>query len=246
MSGTNILTPACRLVGGHPMEEQTTDATGAVLRTKTGPNAGQPKTEWYVAVAISKTAPEWSQIWGDIHKEARAGFPNLFDAAGNCTKPDFAFKVVDGDSQVPNLKDVKPCDREGYPGNWVVSFKTGIQPKCFDQNNLQILDKNLIKRGFWVQISGAVVNNGSSVNPGVFMNFNMLKLVGYDEEIHVGPDANQVFGGAPVELPARASAAPLANAPQGGAPAPAPGRASRWCGGDSRRSPRAAARRAML
>lgn len=227
---TEILTPVGRLVQGDCFEPQTTDAEGNPLVIKNGPNAGQKRVDYFMAIAIPKTDPGWAEIWGKIHEEARQSFPSLFDAQGNCISPKFAFKVLDGDSQVPNSKGSKPCDREGFPGHWVLNFSGGFAPKCYTKGGAaQIVNPAELKRGYYVRIYGTVKGNGSQQQPGIFLNHSMVELVGYGEEIVTGPSGEAVFGGAPAgNLPAGASSTPLAPAtpmahPGAAAPAAGPG-----------------------
>ena len=228
---TQILTPVGRLVQGDCFEGQTKDAEGNPLVIKNGPNAGQPRVDYFMAIAIPKTDPEYNDLWAIIHNEARTSFPSLFDASGNCISPKFAFKVVDGDSQVPNTKGVKPCEREGFPGHWVLNFSGGYAPKCYIQENgayKQVTDPSMIKKGYYIRIAGTVKGNGSQQQPGIFLNHSMVELVGYGEEIVTGPNADAVFGGAPAaQLPAGASATPLAPASAPATPTaiPQPGQA---------------------
>lgn len=217
----NILTPVGRLVAGNPFEGQDKDAEGKPLTVKNGPNAGQPRVDYYMGLAIPKTDPAWPALLAEIQAEARESFPTLFDAAGNCTRPDFAFKYVDGDSQQPNTKNVRPCDREGYPGHWVLSFSSGYAPECYDTDLNRILDPQAIKRGYYIRISGTVRGNGSAQRPGVFLNHSMVQLIGFGEEIKTGPDAAEVFGGAAPALPTGASPTPTAAGAQ--TPPPAAG-----------------------
>ena len=51
---TQILTPVGRLVQGDCFEPQTTDAEGKPLLIKNGPNAGQPRVEYFMAIAVPK------------------------------------------------------------------------------------------------------------------------------------------------------------------------------------------------
>lgn len=211
---TQLLTPVGRLVQGDCFNGQKTDAEGKPLVIKNGPNAGQPRVDYFMAIAIPKTDAGYNDLWSAIQAEARTSFPTLFDASGTCISPKFAFKVTDGDSTLPNSNNIKPCDREGFPGHWVVNFSGGYAPKCYIVENGQhklITDPSLIKRGYYIRIAGTVKGNGSQQQPGVFINHSMIELVGYGEEITTGPDANQVFGNAPAALPAAASATPLAS-----------------------------------
>lgn len=221
---TEILTPVGRLVQGDCFEPQTTDAEGNPLVIKNGPNAGKPRVDYFMAIAIPKTDAGYNELWAKIHNEARQAFPSLFDAAGNCINPKFAFKITDGDSQLPNSKGTKPCDREGFPGHWILNFSGGFAPKCYTSGGAELInDPNMIKRGYYVRIYGTVKGNGSQQQPGVFLNHSMVELVGYGEEIITGPDGSAVFGGAPAgALPAGASATPLAPATPMAQPAAAP------------------------
>ena len=231
----DFVTPVGRLVQGHPMEKQDKDMQGNALTVKTGPNAGQPTQRYFVAVAIDKRSPEWADLWGKIVQAARAGFPTLFDAQGNCLSRDFSFKVADGDStMVSKPGEVPNAQKQGFAGHWVLKCSSSFPPKCFYagryQPHEQIQDANLIKRGYYVRVAGTIEANGNAQRPGVYVNLNMVELVALGDEIVSGPDAAGVFGGAPVAalppgavaLPAGGLAAP--QAPMGNVPPmPMPG-----------------------
>jgi len=213
----NILTPVGRLVAGSVYNANTTDWQGAALVTKTGPNAGQPRSEYFFALAIAKGQEQhWSQTeWGQvIYNAAASGFPN-----GEPQRPDFAWKITDGDSTVPNKNGKTPASKEGYPGHWVLSFSSGFAPNLYNANGTeQLMVVDAIKTGYFVQVSGSVEPNGNPGNPGVYMNHSMVALAGYGPEISVGPDAASVgFGG--TALPPGASATPVAGAFNPAAPA---------------------------
>jgi hypothetical protein len=139
--------------------------------------------------------------------------------------------VSDGDSTVPNAKGRKPCDREGWPGHWVVHFSSGFAPRIVrqrDGSNPPQFDAfnepDALKLGFFVQVNGNVDFNGSQQQPGVFLNHSLVCFSAFGPEIFVGPDPTQAgFGGAP--LPPGASMTPPANftppaVPGGVAPPP--------------------------
>lgn len=209
---TQILTPVGRIVQGDCFKGRGTDMQGNPLTIKTGPRAGEPRSEWFVALAVRKDDPGWPVLQAAIHQAARAGFPNMFDAQGNCTNPNFSFKYTDGDSQVAGPTGRRPCDNEGFPGHWILKFRSGFAPQCFSRGGASILtDPDSIKRGYYVRISGSVVGNDSPVRPGVYLNLTMVELCGFGEEIKTGPDGAAVFGGAPAgALPPGASPTPLA------------------------------------
>lgn len=206
MSRTNVLFPVGRLVAGSVYKPQTTDADGNPLLVKNGPNKGQPRVDYFIAVAIPKIAghTHWAQTpWGEIIW--KTGHAEHGPAA---QRPDFAWKITDGDSAAPNKKGVAPRTREGYIGHWVVNMGSSYAPKIYNADgSQQIVTPDAVKAGYWVQVAGSVGGNESTQNPGVFINHGMVALAGFGPEIIVGPDPKTVgFGGA---LPAGASAVPL-------------------------------------
>ena len=207
MARTNFTTPVGRLVMGSLYKPQTTDAEGKPLVNKSGPNIGRPKVQFFFALAIPKTGEQhWSQTaWGaQIWKVGHEAFPQAAQS------PTFAWKIVDGDSAVPNRRGIKPNSRIGYPGNWVISFSSGFAPKIYNKDgSAAITDPEAVKLGYYVQVNGDVDGNGSQQQPGVFINHSMVALSAYGEEIVLGPDATAAgFGQAP--LPAGAMATPPA------------------------------------
>jgi hypothetical protein len=211
ITATQILTPVGRLVAGSPFEPNTTDMDGRPLVVKSGANVGQPRTEYFLAIAVPKSDPGVSAVYQQIMAVARQGFPTLFDAAGKCLRPDFAFKITDGDSQVPDLKNRRPCDREGYAGCWIFKFKNGFAPKVYSKGGASIITNPAeVKPGYFIRVYGTAAANDNATKPGVYLNCSMIELVGYGEEITFGPSGDQIFGAAPAALPVGASATPLA------------------------------------
>jgi hypothetical protein len=210
-TSVNLTTPVGRLVEGSLYKGNTTDAEGNALVVKNGPNKGQPRVEFYFALAIPKGQGEthWAQTaWGrQIWDLGNALFPNVAQS------PKFAWKITDGDSTIPNTKGRKPCEREGFPGHWVLRFSSGFAPRIFRQEGgqfVQMIEPDAVKLGYYIQVNGNIDGNGSSQQPGVFLNHSMVCFSGYGTEIVVGPDASSAgFGAAP--LPAGASATPLAS-----------------------------------
>jgi hypothetical protein len=204
-----LLTPVGRLVQGSLYDPQTTDAENRPLVVKTGVNAGQPRVEYYFGLAIPKgNEQHWNQTpWGQIiwavgHK----GFPN-----GQANSPAFAWKIQDGDSQIPNKAGRKNCDREGYPGHWVLNFACGFAPGIHVINDgivSQLTEPHAINLGDYIEVYGSVSDNGSSQQPGVFLNHSMVCLAGYGKRIVLGVDVKSIgFGKA--ALPVGASKTPI-------------------------------------
>lgn len=206
-----FLSPVGRLVQGDAFEPQTKEYDGSPMVIKRGPNAGQPTQKWVAVVAFAKNDPAWPAFKAQMTAVARAAFPQLFDAAGNCTHPAFAWKIADGDGIDQNGK--ANASKEGFAGHWVVRFTSSFPPKCFYsgryQPHEQIQDKMAIRRGYYVRIAGTIEGNGETGKPGVYMNLNMIELVAQGKEIVSGPDAASVFGAGPAPvLPAGAIALP--------------------------------------
>lgn len=194
--------PVGRLVAGDLWTARTEDFQGNPLTVKTGPNAGQARQEYFVGLAIPKNHPEWPAFHALVVAAARQGFPNLFDAAGNCHRADFAFKITDGDSNVMNRNNSRPCDKEGYPGNWVVSMSTSLGIKVVDQALKPIMpESKAVKRGDYIRIAGSIAPNGNPTNPGVFINPSFAQFSHQGDEIVSGPDAATVFGSKPMPTP---------------------------------------------
>ena len=204
----NFTTPAGRLVSGDLYKANTTDAEGKPLVVKSGPQTGQPRLDYYFAIAIPKGSEQhWSQTpWGaEILKVGATDFPQAYQA------PTFAWKVKDGDSTIPNRRGKRPVDQEGYAKCWVLGFSSGYPAKCVAENgNVQLTEPGAIKLGYWVQVAGSVAGNGSMQQPGVFLNHNFVNLLARDTEIVVGPDATSVGFGQGVVLPPGVSMAPVA------------------------------------
>lgn len=212
-----FVTPVGRLVAGNPYEPKTEDSDGKPL---VGRDKVTPRVEYFVGIAIPKGGEQhWAQTdWGQkLWAAGHAGYPN----AGNLGR-NFSWKLTDGDSQEPNKKGVKPCDREGYPGHWVLYFSSGYAPKiCNKDGSQQILEKDAVKPGYFIQIAGSVVDNSPAQSPGIYLNLQAIALTAYGPEIAQkgSVDTTKVGFGANVQLPAGASTVPPAGAFN---PAPVP------------------------
>lgn len=219
MAKVNITSPVGRIVMGSLYDPGTTDAEGKPLVVKTGPNAGQPRVNYFFALAIPKGAePHWAHTpWGQqIWAIGNQAHPNAAQS------PAFAWKIEDGDSQIPNKKGRKPCDNEGWKGHWILKFSGGFAPKVYQQEGsgyVQVMQKDFCKPGYFVEVAFSADGNGSTSQPGVYINHSMVCFRAYGTEITFGPDvASAGFGQS--ALPAGASATPMAGtAPLPGIPA---------------------------
>jgi len=228
---TDILTPVARLVGGHPMRQNPkTDDDG---NPRLGAD-GMPMTEAYVGIAIPKNGEaHWNQTaWGrQIWDQALKDWPN-----GQYNSPMFAWKIVDGDSAVPNKRNVAPNTREGYPGHWIINASTSLPIKCYHVGRYdptqQIQNEKEIKPGDYCRVLLQVRGNGATGNntPGLYMNPTLFELsrAGIEIVLSSGPSAADAFGAAAPVLPAGAlvdtaitAPAPVSTTPTPPAVAPA-------------------------
>jgi len=232
-----ILLPIGRIVKGNLYKASPKDAEGKLRVVKDGPNAGQPNPQFYFAVAIAKTPgkPHWAhEAWGaQIWAIGNSCFPKIAESAT------FSWKIIDGDSTVPNKKGNRPCDNEGYPGHWVVSFNSSYAPKIVNHNGTEpITQPDAVQPGDYVQVNTVVDGNMSTQNPGVYINHQAVSFKGYSAKgrISQGKDPSEMGfsnDGAPPDLvstpvdapsaPAAAIAAPAATPAVSVPPAPVPG-----------------------
>lgn len=198
---TYLTTPVGRFVMGDAFNGSDKDHQG---RPKLD-QKGQPKMQWFVALAIKKDDPGWPEFWGAITGVAQRDFPN-----GEWQRPDFAWKVVDGDSKYPDRDECKGC--------YVVRLSSGFAPMVYNAQNQQIVDPTQCKRGDYVRAYISTKGNGDRQKPGVYVSHSMVQVVGFGEAISSGPSPEQAFGAPPSQLPPGASQTPAA--PTGGMPAP--------------------------
>lgn len=225
MTKERFTSPVGRLVQGSLDEPQTKDAQGNPRVVKTGPNAGQPNPQYFIAVAFAKTDPAWPAFWSLLVTKAAQDFPNLFPQGpgGACVHPQFAYKVLDGDGLDSNGKS--NAGKEGFAGHYVVRFASSYPPRLFFAGRYapheQIQEKGAIKRGYYVRVNGTVEGNANAQRPGIYVNLDMVELSAYGPEIVSGPDATEAFSGGPGALPVGASPTPITPvAGPGAAPAP--------------------------
>ena len=232
MSKGTQLTITGRFVQGGLKLQPKTDEKGNKVMKKDKPT--EQVEECYIGVAVAKNDPLFASLyWPTYHQVARAAFPGLFDANGNCVHPRFAWKMQDGDGVDKNGKPVR--DKPGFAGHYVFKFVTQFAPRCYikdSHGNLQQLvedPEKLIKRGFRIAVAVTLDGNGVGADsgnavPGLFASPNMVLFVAPDEEIISGPDPNEAFANVATSALPASVAAPAGLAPPAlpGAPAGAP------------------------
>lgn len=245
---TPVLTPTGRLVQGDFFKPNTTDQQGNPLVIKSGPNKGQPRTDYFGALAFPKGQPATDAMIALMVQQAATSYAALFprgpephNPAGNwgCSLPKFSFKIMDGDGVDDNGK--QNASKDGFAGHWVVKFSSGFAPQVWTRaKNLpdghptkalnadpetlvQLLptDAGLCKRGYYYRINGSFDGNGQQLpggSPGLYTNYNLVELVAFGDEITSGPVAAEVFA-----APAGATAPVPAPKPAATVQPPEPG-----------------------
>lgn len=210
-----ITSPVGRFVQGNLYTANDKDATGALRTIKNGPNAGKPNPQYYYAIAIPKNPGEaawWDTTWGkQILAVGAAAFPQAYQ------RPDFAWKVTDGDSTALNQQNKRWCDYPNFPGNWILKFTSSFAPNIFTlvgqppNQPAAVLEKDAVYPGCWIQVQFNVEGNNQPTKPGVYINPNMVCLIYHGERIAFGADPTQAGFGAAGPMPPGASMTPVGN-----------------------------------
>ena len=199
-----------RMVNGHPMIRNQVKKKDPVSKVEVPQfnTDGTPITDVYFAIAIPKRGEaDWKlTAWGQqINAKAIADWPTGEHATG-----DFSWKITDGDSMTPNKKLKKPCDREGWPGHWIVHCKTQFSVSCNHVGKLapeqQIANEKEIKTGDYCAVLVGVKGNGPSESPGVYINPMRYLLTRAGAAIinESGPSAEEAFADFTPNIPANA------------------------------------------
>lgn len=208
---------------------------------------GEQQVNWYVTVAFDKANPKTQEMITAIQTEAARLFPALFPYgyqpaaradtqpplnAGGCIRNDFAFKLLDGDGYDANGK--AHALKEGFKGCWIVKISTyagAMRIVNGLNNNAPITEvgkePGKIKTGDFVICCLDINTNGwkgdAQSKPGIYMNPDLLQLVGYGDEIISGPNADEMLKGAAAAaggyVPAGMSTTPTVAALPGATPA---------------------------
>jgi hypothetical protein len=182
---------------------------------------GKPAMQCFFHVAFPKADAAFGAIYQQAIQIAHAAFPQLVGADGSAPAS-FAWKIIDGDSQDKNRRGKRPCDKEGFPGHYVMRFTSGFLPKCINQELQPLTDDKSIKRGDYLRVSLTITDNRPAQTAGLYVNPNMVQFCGYGDAIQSGPDPEAVFGAAPIgQLPPGCTATPQTPAAPMPAPAPA-------------------------
>ena len=219
---TYIVLPVGRLVQGSLYQGSSTNTQGQPLFFKSGPKAGQPRTDYFFAVAIPKGGEQdWRQTpWGaTIASIGQTAWP-----AGQFNNPNFSWKVINGDDSTPDQNGTPWSSKAGFPGHWVVRCSGGYAPTVVKLENGDVkhwTQEGAVNLGDYIQVQISVGSNENTQKPGLYINHHAACFIGYGERIEYKPDLSQVgFGTGP--MPAGIMATPPAANGFGATPAPMP------------------------
>lgn len=215
----STITPGGRIIWGSTTERATQDYDGNPYEEGKGP--------FQFGLAVAKNAPGVNELLGSLFQVAVSGYPNkqgihqriTNEYQSGFSRGDFAFKIKDGDK--PNNEGVVNPNSAGC---WVFAFSTMLPIKATHwgviagvPNNKEI-DPKEIYRGAYVDVHLSSQANGKEDRTaGIYLNPNIVRLLGHGERILGGISTEQAFGNAPAPVvPVGASAMPVSpsGAPQ--------------------------------
>lgn len=204
-----------RFVGGSLYEMNDKDWQGQPLKYKSGDKLGQTYKKSHIAMAVKKTAGvgHWaSESWGaGIWAFGHGQFPR-----GEAQATTFAWKIEDGDSQIPNKRGRKNCDNPDWVGCWIVhAGQPERLPKVVTVAGDPLEQPGLVKTGYWGRLAVRIGGNGQfGGNAGIYINPQFFVYVGIDKEIVSGPNVKGMLASASqFALPAHVQAAPVSSSP---------------------------------
>lgn len=216
MTTFTFVTPVARLIHGHPMKQN--DKINRKTKLPVLDKSGNQVKEIYIGIAIPKgSESDWKDTdWGKQIVMAAIDAEHGYDLAMT-KRTDFSWKIVDGDSDIPNKEGNIPNQDQYKVGHWVLHLNTRIPYNCYHVGKYSPLDAiqdiNSIKLGDFIRVNILAKGNKPSETPGVYLNPNLVELSRPGEAIireGSGPDAASVFGGT---APAAAPSAPVTPPP---------------------------------
>jgi hypothetical protein len=174
-----------RIIWGSMYEPRMEDFDGNPLKANKDGSANTGYYEFGFAVPKAPGETHWATspfgavIWAQGHRDHPQSAP----------RDDFSWKVTDGDSKKPG-KPYKgkpgraPCEKEGFPGHWVYSFRGSYAPKIHiktsESSYREVPDKDLVQVGDRIAVAGNVVGN-TGATPGVYLNYAAIVYMGLHE-----------------------------------------------------------------
>ena len=209
MSKTTVVLQG-RLVG-EGLAGTNMDFNNQPMFFKTGAKKGEPRTSYYVKVAIPKDHPSWPAVKAACDGAGKEGYPALFNPDNSCKSQQFSWKYEDGDSV--RLDGTDLSQKEGYPGHYVVKANApSTAPGLYVLEGGKPVPCGLeaFKRGYYVAVEAEVEANPGSEKPGIFINLRKVLRTAFGTEIVSGKAAEEVFAG--VTAPPEGTSMPVVGA----------------------------------
>ena len=188
--------PISRMIGGSVCDLQ-----------KNTIDPDKPAT-YNFGIAIEKTGGDWRATdWGQyIHAEGVRRWPQYV------ASPTFSWKIIDGDSPIPNKAGRIPNQQTGYAGHWVLWINTAFKTPLLNRTgDAPLADEKLIQPGCYVQVLIDCRGNDSTQSPGVYINPLGVAFSYYGEPIAKTERVDfRDVGFGQGTMPAGASIAPVA------------------------------------
>lgn len=194
-----------RFISGSLTEKRTKDHNNRALP--------EDKQRYEFGIAFRKDDPDIGRLFGEFYQyiaalwavdQQKMGALNGWYGQVQGIPPftGVPMKISDGDAPSKQGKI-----NENAAGHFVFWFSSSYPVKCCDPANQEI-DASSIKRGYYVQVAGNIADNGlawqaDGKGAGIYMNPNVIRLVGEGDEIVGGIDPATAFGNttAPAQLP---------------------------------------------
>ena len=204
----SFVTPVGRIVGGSLSIANTKNHAGEVC-----------DPYWVVMLALPKSDPETGKLIARVKAAGEVGFA---DTPNQLLRPDFAWKIDDGDSSGVNQNGKVYNEREGYPDHFVFSFRTTFAFDTVGEDASSPINPATVEKGSYIRIGGSFKPNGRQDKPGMYMNLECAQFIRVGEKIGGGGmSAREAFGtAAPVAPPTPTPAHDIVNNVV--APPPAP------------------------
>ncbi|GAH16243.1 unnamed protein product, partial [marine sediment metagenome] len=157
----NIITPVGRIVQGDAFKPNTTNQLGQPLVDK----HGQPRVDFFMALAVEKNNPDWPDFKAELDQVAAAAWPG-----GQSLAPNFSFKIADGDGFDDHGKPNNA--KEGFAGCWVLKASNGFAPQRVTTGGVSVINEGtgMLKRGDFARFVVTSSGNNNPQKPGIYIN----------------------------------------------------------------------------
>lgn len=179
-----ILFPVGRMIAGNAYRGIPRESNGEPVFVR-GSNPPVQALEYKLALAIAKeNETDWKQTeWGaKIVAQGREGFPQQYLSQA------FAWKIIDGDSNLPNTVGKIPREQPHQAGHWIIWMSSWNPPQLCNTRGQPLFEADAIYPGCYIQVVALVKPNGAVApnKPGIFIDQKAICFIGHGERIESG------------------------------------------------------------